>query len=487
MLAFTASGLCLGLVTQIAMRFDTSRADMQFVEMWAWIPSIRVDYHLGIDGLGLLMIGLTALVVPFGMAVCAAEQRRTPLMFALILWLQAGLFGAFTALNFFHWFLFWELSLVPAYFLIKFWGGEGRGPASMQFFVYAMVGSVSMLLAFLALYLASGTFNFLEWAEKGRSGELASALSVRLAWFDTFKTQESLVQCIFWMAFLGFAVKVPMFPFHSWLPSAYGESPTGVTMILTGAMSKLGVYGMLRLILPIFPEQLRASLDLLLWLAVATIVVSAFAALGQKDLKRTLAYSSVNHLGYCLLGLFAAMKVTGMEASWGVQKSAALNGVLLQMFNHGVTAAALFCFLSFLERRSGGLRGLTDFGGLRTAAPVYCGLMGLSMFASLGLPGLSGFAGEFLIFKGAFALAWAPTAAATAGLLVTAIFLLGVMQKVFWGPIPERWAGWTDLTASERLLVIPATLLIVGLGIWPQAVVQWTHATVAQWVGWLRI
>jgi len=285
---------------------------------------------------------------------------------------------------------------------------------------------------------------------------------------------------------LGFAVKVPMFPFHSWLPSAYSEAPSGVTMILTGAMSKLGVYGLLRLILPVFPEQMREALDLLLWLAVATIVLSAFAALGQKDLKRTLAYSSVNHLGYCLLGVFAAMKVTETGGLWSAEKAAALNGVLLQMFNHGITASALFCFLGFLEQRSGGLRGLNEFGGLRAAAPVFCGLMGLSMFASLGLPGLNGFAGEFLIFKGAYALAWAPTAVATLGLLVTAIFLLGIMQKVFWGPLPERWTHWPDLTLGEKLLVTPATLLTLGLGVWPQAIVHWTHATVTQWVGWLR-
>lgn len=485
-LALVASLACGVLAVMAGMRFQTGNAGMQLVERWPWIPSIKVEYHLGIDGLGMLMIALTALVVPFAMAVCWGETRRSPLMFGLILWLQSGLFGAFTALNFFHWFLFWELSLVPAYFLIKFWGGKERGPASMQFFVYAMVGSVSMLLAFLALFLASGTFDFLELAEKGRSGELASALSVRLTWFEAFRTQEALARCIFWMALLGFAVKVPLFPFHSWLPSAYSEAPSGVTMILTGAMSKLGVYGFLRVLFPIFPGQMRESLDLLLWLAVITVVASAFSALGQKDLKRTLAYSSINHLGYCLLGLFAAMKTTEAGEAWNTEKAAALNGVLLQMFNHGVTASALFCFLSFIEKRSGGLRGLEDFGGLRAAAPVFCGLMGFSMFASLGLPGLSGFAGEFLIFKGSYALAWAPTAVAAVGLLTTAIFLLGMMQKIFLGPLRERWAGWPDLSSGERWLVMPATALILILGLWPQGVIQWTNATVVEWVGWLR-
>lgn len=466
--------------------FTPTEPGLQFVERYEWIPTLGVQYFLGIDGLGLIMVLLSAFVVPFAMLASWRVTERVHLFFGLLLLLEGGLFGAFTALNFFHWFIFWELGLVPAYFLIKIWGGEKRVQAAGQFFVYTFAGSVALLLAFLALYLVSGTFDLMELAEKGRSGELADLLSLRLTWFENFRTKEDLVQFIFLLAFLGFAVKVPIFPFHSWLPLTYSEAPSGVTMVLTGAMSKMGVYGVLRLLLPIFPDQMRAALTPLLWLTVATIVLSAFAAFAQRDLKRMLAYSSVNHLGYCFLGLLAALQITGPEARWGLEKTAALNGVILQMFNHGLTASALFCFVAFIEQRSGGQRGLDDFGGLRKVAPVFCGLMGISLFASLGLPGLNGFVGEFLIFKGALSLVTWATAISTLGLLVSAIFLLTILQKVFSGPLNEKWAGFADLTSRERLIILPAIALMFALGIYPQALIGTVNATVMGFVEHLK-
>src|SRR5947208_11514415 len=265
----------------------------------------------------------------------------------------------------------------------------------MHFFVYTMAGSVAMLLAFLAIFLATGKFDFTDLAEIGRNGTLRSALSVNLGWYGL--TEKTLALLIFGGVFLGLAVKVPLIPFHTWLPSAYAEAPTGTTMLLTGVMSKMGVYGFLRILLPIFPEQIRAISTPLLWLAVITIIFSASAAFAQRDLKRVLAYSSINHLGYCLLGIFAVTRFTANQPGPALEKAAALNGVFLQMFNHGLTAATLFWFIGFLEQRSGGLRGLNDFGGLRKIAPVFCGLMGIALFSSLGLPGLNGFVGEFLI------------------------------------------------------------------------------------------
>jgi NADH-quinone oxidoreductase subunit M len=267
-------------------------------------------------------------------------------------------------------------------------------------------------------------------------------------------------------------------PFHTWLPLTYAEAPTSVTMLLTGAMSKMGVYGFLRILLPIFPEQMRAALTPLLWLAVLTIVASALAAIAQRDLKRMLAYSSINHLGYCLLGLFATLQVTGPEPAWTSERVAALSGVLLQMFNHGLTAAALFCFVGLIEQRSGGLRGLDDFGGLRKVAPVFCGLMGVSVFASLGLPGLNGFIGEFLVIKGTFGLVKWAAVLSTFGLLATAVFLLTFMQRVWSGPLNDRWQGFPDLTLRERLLVLPATALMFVLGFFPQIIIQFINPTV---------
>lgn len=477
-LALAASCVSLVLTFVIAAKFDSASPDLQFVERHAWIPMLNVEYFVGVDGLSLALLLLTALVTPMALLVSRNVTDKPQLYYALILFLQAGLFGAFTALNFFHWFLYWELTLIPAFFLVKFWGGPNRHAASLQFFIYTMVGSIALLLAFLAIYQATGTFDLIALAEKGRTGELASAMLVKLGWYGLTAKQLSLV--IFGLAFLGFAVKTPLMPFHSWLPATYTEAPTPVTMLLTGLMSKLGVYGFLRLLLPIFPEAMRAVLTPLLWLAVATVVLSAAAAFVQTDLKRMLAYSSINHLGYCLLAVFAAASVTGPEPRWAVERAAALNGAILQMFNHGLTAATLFAFVHFLEQRTGGLRGVGDFGGLRKVAPVFCGLMGISLFSSLGLPGLNGFVGEFLIFKGAFPLAPWAAALSTFGLLATGVFILTLMQRVFHGPLNEKWSAFADLTLRERLIVAPAIVLMFMLGVYPQLLIGLFNATVTQ-------
>jgi NADH-quinone oxidoreductase subunit M len=483
----------LGLAVTIWFQFDPRRGDVQMVERYAWIPSVNVEYHLGVDGLGLLMVTLAALILPFALL---AEWKRlgdppadvgrpsTPAFVSLLLFLQAGMLGSFTALNFVHWFLFWELSLVPAYFLIKLWGGPRRSAAANQFFVYTMVGSVTLLLSMLAVYLVTGSFDLIALAEKGRTGELASLFSLKLKWYGL--SMRTLALVIFAGAFLGFAVKVPLVPFHTWLPATYTEAPTGVSMVLTGVMSKMGVYGFLRILLPIFPEQMRWVLTPLLWLAVATIVLSACAAFAQRDLKRIVAYSSINHLGYCLLGIFAVARFVDSNPQWTTEKAAVLNGVILQMFNHGITASALFYFVGLIEQRTG-RRGLEDFGGLRRVAPVFCGLMGIALFASLGLPGLNGFIGEFLIFKGVFPLVTWAAVVSTLGLLVTAIFVLAIMQKVWSGPLSERWSQFLDLTTGERWVAVPALVAMLVLGIWPQLVLGRINTTVLQIVEGLKL
>jgi NADH-quinone oxidoreductase subunit M len=478
-----ASLISLLLAISLWVRFDPANSDLQFVERLDWIPALGAQYFVGVDGLGLIMVALTALVVPFALFAADRELASSRAFIALMLLLQSGLFGAFTALNFVHWFLFWELSLVPAYFLIKLWGGPNRTAAATQFFIYTLVGSVTMLLGFMAIFLATGTFNFLELAQKVRGAE-GGLQSFFLARLGAVADPKGLAMIVFMGVGLGFAVKVPLFPFHTWLPATYAEAPSTVTMVLTGVMSKMGVYGLLRILLPIFPEQMRILLTPLLWLAVATIVFSAFAAFAQRDLKRLFAYSSINHLGYCLLGIFAVAKFTGNEPGWTEQKAAALNGVVLQMFNHGITAAALFCFIALIERRSG-TRGIDDFGGLRKVAPVFCGLMGISVFASLGLPGLNGFTGEFLIFKGAFPLAsWAAVLSAL-GLLVTAVFLLTLMQRVFHGPLNPAWSGFADLTTAERCLLAPAIALMFVIGIYPQLLLHVINPSVMQLISHL--
>jgi NADH-quinone oxidoreductase subunit M len=490
--------LSLVLVALLWFGFNPSTPGMQFQEWHEWAPSLGIDYHVGMDGLSLLMLSLSAIVVLMSLAASWANQQQDRIYYALVLFLQSGLFGTFTALNFVHWFIFWELSLIPAYFLIRLWGGSKRARAANQFFLYTMVGSVALLLAFLALFLATGRFDFVDLAGLAQNGQLYSSLAQNL---HAFGNPSHLAMLLFWGAFLGFAVKTPVVPFHTWLPAAYAEAPSETTMLLTGAMSKMGVYGFLRILLPIFPQQMEEARTALLWLGVATIVLPAFAAWVQKDLKRTFAYSSVNHLGYCVLGVCAAAQFYGAEPELGTEKAAALTGVLLQVFSHAITAAALFWFIALLERRTaglhpstqpqragspGGLRGIDDFGGLRKVVPVFSGLMGIAIFASLGLPGLNGFPGEFLIFKGGFALAPWAASVSVLGLLMTAVFLLAVIQKVFSGPVNPRWQALPDLTLTERLALAPVIALMFVIGLYPQIISGMVSGAVTQWVAGAR-
>ncbi len=447
----------LAVAGAIALSYDRAVGGLQFVEHHTWIPSLGVEYFVGADGLTLMLLLLTTLITPF--ALLSAGAGISKLQVALILLLETTLIGTFTALNFIHWFLYYELSLVPAFLLIRSAGTQASTTAALRFFIYTLLGGLLILVGFLAIQLAAGTFDLIRLAQMGESldGLLAARFGGQFAGLLIFS-------CIF----LGLAVKVPVVPFHTWLPDAYTEAPSSVSMLLTGLMSKMGVYGFLRLLVPLFPQRMQDLATPLLWLALATIIFSAFNALVQTDLKRILAYSSVNHLGYCLLGIFTVAAVPlGAPAA----RAAATNGVLLQIFNHGLTASALFCFVGFIESRSGGRRGLGDFGGLRTAAPVLAGLMGIAIFSSLGLPGLNGFIGEFLIFSGTFKLVWWATALAAIGLFVTAVFLLTLIQKVFTGPLPERWVKFPDLTAGEIATVVPAIALMFILGIYPQVLI----------------
>ncbi len=461
----TIATLALALFIWASLPTDGA---MGMVERVAWAPSLGIEYHLGVDGLGALMLVLTAIVTLMSVDAAHRVHHQPSLYFCLVLVLESGLFGSFTALNFFHWFLFWEISLIPAFFLIKLWGGPRRGPAATQFFVYTMAGSVALLVSFLAVFLSTGTMDFGELAQLASTGALEQMVTAHLG------------PVMIWLAIgvlAGFAVKVPMMPFHTWLPAAYAEAPSPVTMLLTGAMSKMGVYGLLRIALPLFGHQIAQMRTPLLVLAVATVVMGAWAAAAQKDLKRVLAYSSVNHLGYCLLGIFAlATPAYGPIAL--ASQAAALNGVILQMFNHGITAAALFWFISMIQFRTGGLRGIDDFGGLRKPAPVFAGLMGIALFSSLGLPGLNGFVGEFLIFRGVFSLAWVAATVSILGLLVTAAVILKVIQKVFTGPVPEHLAGFPDLQHGERLALAPVIGLMLIIGLVPQLIVDSVNPTV---------
>ena len=437
-------------------KFDAGTPGLQLIERHPWIPAIGAEYVVGIDGLSLILVLLTSLVFPF--AFCAQKLERGAC--ALMLVMQAALYGTFTAQNFVLWFLFYEMSLVPAFLLIKIYGGENRDYAAVKFFLYTFLGSVAMLLAFLGIYFAKGTFDFVTLADLGKSGLIAG----NFKWF------------VFGGIFLGLAVKVPLFPFHTWLPDTYQTAPTGVSMVLTGTLSKMGVYGFIRLLVPLFPNEIKIAGPWILTLIVCSIVFAPLAAWVQRDLKRMVAYLSINHLGYCLLGLFA---IAAASTSSLIDMHAALSGVFLQIFNHGITAAALFYFVGLLEQRRG-LRGIDDFGGLMARTPLLCGWMSVAMFSSLGLPGLNGFVGEFLIFKGSFATAATFTAVAILGLLFTAVTFMRAMQSLFSGPLAESCAGFPDLLLSEKVVIVPVTLLMFGIGISPQFVFNIFNATVVQ-------
>ncbi len=477
-LAFSLTTVALVLLVLAGGHFDPAAASrMQLDEMHAWIPVLNVRYHLGLDGMALMLVLLTGIVAPMAIAASwrhPVDDDNQRAFAALFLFLQGSALGVFLALDFFLWFVFWELSLVPVFFLIKLWGGPQRTRAAYQFVIYTIGGSAFMLLGFAALYGATGTLDFLDLAELAANG---GGLAARLG--------PSLTTAVFLGVLLGLAVKVPLFPFHTWLPLAYAEAPTGASMFLTGVMSKMGVYGFFRILWPLFPQQLQAAAPVLLWLALGGVVFGAYAAMRQNDLKRMVAYSSVNHVSYCLLALFAVMGPTVASAAPAASVSA-LNGALLQMFNHGISAAALFFFVGVLEARAGGRRGLHDFGGVRTVAPVFAGLCGIAMFSSLGLPGLNGFIGEFLIFRGVFGLAPWVGAMACLGLLATAIFLLTFYQRVFHGPKGAiANAGFRDLSGGELAITIPVIVLMFLLGVLPQLLIAFVNPLVTSWIGGL--
>jgi len=440
--------------------FDATSAGLQFVERHTWIPAVGAEYLVGIDGLSLLLVLLTSLIIPFALlAQRVAGGDRA--FYATMLVIQSALYGTFTAQNFVLWFLFYEMSLIPAFLLIKIWGGENRDRAATKFFLYTFLGSVGMLLSFVGIYFARGTFDFAVLAALGKNGLLPG----------------NIVWLAFAGIFVGLAVKVPLFPFHTWLPDAYQTAPTGVSMVLTGVLSKMGVYGFVRLLLPLFPNQIKIIGPWLLALAICSILFAPLAAWAQRDLKRMIAYLSINHLGYCMLALFVVAASPGVAAR--IDTHAALSGVFMQIFNHGITAATLFYFAGLLEQRRG-LRGIDDFGGLMQRTPLLCGWMSVAMFSSLGLPGLNGFIGEFLIFKGSFALSAAFTAIAVIGLLVTAIVFVRAMQSLFSGPLAESCSAFPDLLGREKLVVIPVTLLMFAIGIAPQFLFNIFNTTVAQ-------
>ena len=438
------------LAISLALQFVPGDG-IQFVQKYAWIPSIGVDYFVGIDGLNMLLVILVAILSPIFVLASWKMDEKAKTYFSLLSVQTTALYGAFTALNFFHWFIFWEAALVPAFFLIKLYGGEGRHKAAINFFVFTVLGSVAMLLGVIFLYLKTGTFDFIELRQLASQG----LIQVKLG---------GLYPVIFVAIALGLWVKVPLFPLHMWQAPAYAEAPVPVSMILTGIMSKMGVYGFLRLVVPVFPEAIREFSEVLLTIALVTIIWGAFLALRQTDIKRVLAYSSLNHVAYCMFGIFA------VGAAMGPDKinapAIAMQGVILQMFAHGIGAAGLFYIAGKLEDVSG-TRDIREFGGLGAVMPRYAFVFCFLVFSSLGLPFLAGFAAEVLVFSGAFALAPFHTIFALLALLATAVFLLTIIQRIFTGKAGEAKSGLSDISYREILYISPLLVLTVWIGVSP--------------------
>jgi len=439
------------LTSWMLLQFDGTLIEVKY----QWIPDLDINYHVGLDGTNALVLFLAALLAPIVVCISWKHSDRPKTYFALLSIQFTGLFGTFTALNFFHWFIYWELALVPAFFLIKLFGkSEDRHKAAINFFLFTVLGSVAMLLGFLFLYQNTESFNFIELPEKIKNVEMNSLIFVAIL--------------------AGLWVKVPLAPLHIWQAPAYAAAPTPVVILLTGVMSKMGVYGFLRLIVPIFPEQLKQHSEMLLGIALLTILWGAFLALRQTDLKKILAFSSLNHVAYCILGI-GALGITANELKVDAHELVK-QGVILQMFAHGLSAAGLFYLVGLLEQRTG-IRNRDEFGGLCSVTPRFAAMFYSLTFCSLGLPFLAGFAAEFLIFSGSFALAPKMTALATLGLLATAVFLLTMLQRVFTGPINEKYQSMPDLTRNEILILTPIIILVIWAGTYPKTWLSFSQIT----------
>ncbi|HXU68984.1 MAG TPA: NADH-quinone oxidoreductase subunit M [Polyangia bacterium] len=434
---------------------------LQFVQHVVWIPAFNVEYFVGVDGLSILMVLLTALISTIAILASFGIDQQVRGYFALVLLLETGMLGTFVALDFFLFYIFWELMLVPMYFLIGIWGGPRKEYAAIKFFLYTLVGSVLILLAIIALYFHAAPTALVDGTPVQHTFDM-----LKLASNDWAHKGLTLFGCDFsrvvWVAFfIGFAIKIPIFPLHTWLPDAHVEAPTAVSVILAGVLLKMGAYGILRVNFAMLPAATEWAATTMTVLGAINIVYGGLCAFAQTDLKRLVAYSSVSHMGFCLVGM-ASFTDVGM------------NGAMLQMFNHGTITAMLFLLVGVLYDRAH-TRQIDRFGGLAAAMPRYAFVLGLGFFASLGLPGLSGFVGELLVFLGAFAAHRVVVAIALFGVVITAAYHLWALQRVLLGRWNEGWrdrAQFFDLTAREKLTLAPLAAFVIVLGVWPMPLLR---------------
>ena len=448
--------------------FKKDTPGFQFETQSLWYAAIGSSFHLGVDGLSLTMVLLTTLLTPIVILASFNINERVKPYMILFLLLETGMLGVFLSLDLLIFFVFWEIGLVPMYFLINQWGSEkgerelwggrkvsARSYASFKFIIYTMAGSLGLLLAIQMIGVAFGTFDLTQLFTLFPNATELANIPFNLS-------LEAVKSIAFWAFVIAFAIKIPVWPFHTWLPDAHTEAPTAGSMILAGVMLKLGAYGLLRLVLPLYPQQAHQYAGALAFLAVMGIIFGALAAYGQDDFKRLVAYSSVNHMGFVVLGIAAAAYAAGTENAL-----LALNGAVLQMFNHGLSAAGMFFLVGVIYERTH-TRNLNDFGGLFTLIPVYGAFLIFTSMASLGLPGLNGFVSEFLVVRGSWPIFSFATALSMIGLFFTGAYILKGIKKVLHGPTNEHWVGHiTEINFRELVVISPLVLLMLFTGVWP--------------------
>ncbi len=441
-----AAAALTGVFTLAAfLRFDKALSGFQLVEKTLWIPPLNVHYFLGTDGISLPMIVLTALVSILACIASFGIKEREKEYYALFLLLETGMLGTFLALDLLVFYVFWEVVLIPMYFLIGIWGGARKEYAALKFFLYTLAGSLFMLIGILALYFKSMPHTF----DLTQINPAAFTLKFQKALFFTF--------------FLGFAVKVPIWPFHTWLPDAHVEAPTPISVILAGVLLKMGTYGFLRFSYPLAPDAAAKFAPFMAVLALIGIIYGGFVALAQKDFKKMVAYSSVSHMGFVILGLAAL-------------NSAGFSGAMLQMFNHGIITSGLFLLVGVLYDRAH-TRDMTAFGGLAAQLPLYSGILIFFSMASLGLPGLAGFISEFLVLIGGFEYNRLAAGLASIGIFLAAAYLLLMVRRVLFGPANLKWQGLAEINRRELVTLVPLMILIVLFGIFPQLILDYMTPT----------
>jgi NADH-quinone oxidoreductase subunit M len=441
-MALLTSGLAFLLSLLPFFMFDPSTAAMQFFERYHWIPALGISYEVGIDGISLLLIVLTTFLMPLTLlASWDSIQARSREFVVCMLFLETGMIGVFAAVDLFLFYIFWEATLIPMYFLIGVWGGPRRIYAAVKFILYTMAGSLLMLVAILALY----------FLHREATGE--ATFSLFRLW--QLELPLSTQRWLFFAFFLAFAIKVPLFPFHTWLPDAHVEAPTPGSVLLAAILLKMGTYGFVRFCLPLFPEASIDATGIIALLAVVGIIYGALMALVQADIKKLVAYSSVSHLGFVMLGIFAL-------------NSQGLDGAVLQMVNHGLSTGALFLLVGMLyDRRH--TRLIADFGGITKVMPVFAAFFLVVLLSSIGLPGLNGFIGEFLALLGAFRALPTLAVIATLGVILAAVYMLWMYQRVMFGEIThEDNRHLRDLSRREIVVLVPIVLVIVWIGVYPQ-------------------